>query len=54
MREEEAASWTQIVEEKKVLIFANLAMVTFCSLGKEDLVLSELFLVREGDTVDTL
>jgi len=40
MREEEAASRAQIVEEEKVLIFSNLAMVTFCSLGKEDLVLS--------------
>lgn len=54
MREEEATSRTQIVKEEKILIFSNLAMVTLCSLGKEDFVLGKLFLVREGDTVNTL
>ena len=54
VRQPEAASRTELVEEEKLLVLSNLAMVAFGGLGEESLVFGQLFLVGEGDTVDTL
>ena len=54
MREEETASRTQLIEEEQLLLPPNLTMIALSSLRKEVLVLRQLLLVGEGDTVDTL
>ena len=54
MWQEEAASRTQIIEEKQLLFFADLTMITFGSFSKEQLVFRHLLLVRERDSIDTL
>ena len=70
MLQEEAASGAKIVEEEQLLLLceiqhgsfyaksqsylANLAMIALCSFSKERLVLIELLLVGERDTVNPL
>lgn len=52
--QEEATSRAQVIEEKKLLLFADLAMITLGSFSKEQLVFRQFFFVREGDSIDTL
>jgi len=54
VREEEAASGAQVVEEEEFLVFADLPVVPLRCLSEECLILGQLLLVREGDTVDSL
>ena len=54
MRQEEAASRAEVVEEEKLLFPADFAVIALRSFSEEGFVLSELLLVREGDTVDAL
>ena len=54
MWQEEAASRAQIIKEEKLLLFADLTMITFGSFSKEQLVFRHLFFVWEGDSIDTL
>ena len=54
MRQEEAASRAEVVEEEKLLFPTNFTMVALRGLGEEGLVLGELLLVWEGDTIDAL
>lgn len=54
VREEEARTGGEIVEEEQLLLLSNLAMVTLGGLLQELLVLSHLLGVGEGDTIDTL
>ena len=54
MRQEEAAARTKVVEEEKLLFPADFAVIALRSFSEEGFVLSELLLVREGDTVDAL
>jgi len=52
--QEEATSRAQVIEEKELLLFADLTMITFGSFSKEQLVFRHFFFVREGDSIDTL
>ena len=54
VRQEEATSRTEIVEEEKLLLFSNLPMIPTGCFGEELLILNHLLLVRERDSVDTL
>lgn len=54
VREEEARTGREIVEEEQFLLLSNLAMVTLGGFFQELLVLSHLLGVRERDTIDTL
>jgi len=54
MREEETASGAQVIEEEQLLLLANLAVIAFGSLGQESLVVCQLLLVGEGDTINAL
>ena len=54
MRQKETASGTELVEEEKLLVLSNLAMVALGGFSEESLVFGQLLLVGEGDTVDTL
>lgn len=52
--QEEAASWTKVMEEEELLFFANLAVIALGRLGEESLVLYKLLLVGEGNAVNAL
>ena len=54
MRQKEATSGAEFVEEVKLLVLPNLAMVAFGGFGEERLVLGQLLLVGEGDTINPL
>ena len=54
MWQEEATSRTQIIEEEKLLLLADLTMITFGRFSKEQFVFRHFFLIREGDSIDTL
>lgn len=54
VREEEARSGREIVEEKQLLLLSNLAMVALSGLLQELFVLSHLLGVGERNTIDTL
>ena len=54
VRKEKARTGRELVEEEKLLLLSDLAMVTLRSLFEDLLVLSHLLGVRERDTVDSL
>jgi hypothetical protein len=54
MRQEETASWTEVIKEEQFLFFTNLAVIPFRRLSEELLIFVELLLGRERDTVDAL
>jgi hypothetical protein len=54
VRQPETASRAELIEEEKLLVLANFAMVTLGSFGKESLVLGKLLLIRERNTIDSL
>ena len=51
---EEAASWTELMEEEEVLLLTDLSVVTLGSLLLEVLPLLQLLGIWERDTVDSL
>lgn len=54
MRKEKTAPRTQVIKEKQFLVFANLSVITFGSLGKKNLIVRQLLFVRERNPVDAL
>lgn len=54
MREEKTTSWAEVIEEKQFLLLSYLPMIALSSLGKENFVFGQLFLVGEGNSVYTL
>lgn len=54
MREEEATSRTEVVEEEQFLFTTNLAVVPLRGLGQKCFILGQLLFIGEGDTINAL
>ena len=53
-RQEERASWTQLVEHEQLLLLSDLPVIPLLGLLHKLLVLSHQLAIRETDSVDSL